>query len=554
MNEPPSATRPVENNKLTSKRIWLQTMTVTLLVLGLGVWQAHDLGLTTDEATYIEGIDRIEKWVDGFRTNGLFGNLTREKLEAGFSSGEFYNKNPPLISLLGYFSKLAVGRLDSPPASHRWLHVLFFATTCGLIYRWRARDRSPTAGLIAVGTLIGSPRVLSNAGLMALDPLVGGLWVWGTWAVLQRGKSWLDPVVFAIVVGVGFASKPTFWFMIPIWCLWGLVFRWKDAWRYAAMTATVGLLTALVCLPAWWDNPLAGFLRYLKVISSDSGWSGIDAYYWGGIYQLSKARELPWTAVPVLMLVTTPVWILLLWGGALYRWLRFELRSPETWLLVAGFFLLPMIVMLPGTPGHDGVRMFLPSYFFGALLAGNVGADVLGWVSAQATSAQAKRLLQPVWLALIVVAVALVPVCRIHPAGLSYYNLLVGGFPGATAAGRVRADGTLSEYPLFERTYWWEVMNARAWHELQTHLPPGARVWIFPDYVGKDLLKRWGIIRPDIQFAPTMQQADFILLYGRMGQLCRPEVHPLEGYFFTPHAEWEWTVQNVRLAVLIRRK
>lgn len=554
MNDFSSAARVSENPGNAPRRVWWQMLAVTLVVLGLGVWQSHDLGLTTDEATYIEGIDRIEKWVDGFRTNGVFGNLTREKLEAGFSSGEFYNKNPPLISLLGYFSKLTVGRFDTPPASYRWLHVLFFAATCGLIYRWMAREGSPAAGLIAVATLIGSPRVLSNAGLMALDPLVGCLWVWGTWAVLQRGRSWLYPVVFAVVVGVGFASKPTFWFMIPIWCLWGLVFRWKDAWRYAVATATVGLAAALVCLPSWWDNPVAGFFRYFKVISSDSGWSGIDAYYWGGIYQLSKERELPWSAVPVLMLVTTPVWILLLWGGALYRWLRFEIRSPETWLLVAGFFLLPVIVMLPGTPGHDGVRMFLPSYFFGALLAGKVGAEVLQWIATQATSARAKRMLQPTGLAIAVVIASLIPVWRIHPAGLSYYNALVGGLPGATVAGRVRADGSLSEFPLFERTYWWEVMNGRAWRELQTHLPPGARVWVFPDYVGKDLLKRWGIIRGDIQFAPTMQQADFIFLYGRMGQLCRPEVHPLEGYFFTPEAEWEWRVQGVRMGVLIRRE
>ena len=32
--------------------------------------------------------------------------------------------------------------------------------------------------------------------------------------------------------------------------------------------------------------------------------------------------------------------------------------------------ILPLIIMLPSTPDHDGVRMFRPAFFFVAILAG----------------------------------------------------------------------------------------------------------------------------------------------------------------------------------------
>ena len=79
--------------------------------------------------------------------------------------------------------------------------------------------------------------------------------------------------------------------------------------------------------------------------------------------------------------------------------------------------------MLP-TPGHDGVRLFLPTFFFLAAFAG-WGVVAVGDALARSwssTRSRAGRLVSA-----LVLGSATWQLYKIHPFELSYYNELIGG-------------------------------------------------------------------------------------------------------------------------------
>jgi len=527
-----------------SLNLW--TAFVVMFVGVVLTWQSHTLGLTTDEVSYIECHEKLLGWLGDFQRLGISENLSPKRLADGWYFGQFYNKNLPLIGIVSLISDSIFGLLDTRPASYRWGNVLFFAATAGLIFRWVTAKSSRGAGLVAVAALIGMPRLTANAALLSLDPLIGGLWIWGTWLVTRSGKGWGNPIAFAITVGLGFATKPTFWFLIPVWLAWGIAIFRKESWRLIAATIIFGGITAYLVLPMWWNNPVAGLWGYWNLLRAESGWQGVDAYYLGKVYQVAGEGKAPWHAVIVLTLITTPLWILCLWLAGILRWFREPAGTEPRILWLIGFGILPLIMMLPGTPCHDGIRMFLPSMLFGAMLAGS------GWqllLDRFVVKSASKGLI----ISAVVLLMAPVMVWWNQPAGLSYYNLLTGGLQGATEAGRTNSRGVLSSPPTFEATYWWEVMTVGNWKEMQDRIPAGKSVWIYPDFIGKDLLKKWGTLREDLKFAGTPREADYLLLYGRMGRLMQAESHPMEVWFQQMPPVWEVKVRGARLVTLIKR-
>src|SRR5262249_28738497 len=120
---------------------------------------------------------------------------------------------------------------------------------------------------------------------------------------------------------------------------------------------------------------------------------------------------------------------------------------------------LPVIRMFP-TPAHDGVRLFLPTFFFLAVFAGwgTVWlADLLAWGIPRAV-----RLARPV-LAAAVLGSAAVGLIRTHPYELSYYNEWIGGPRGAWERG-------------FELSYWYDAVNGPVIDDLNRRFPPRAQV------------------------------------------------------------------------------
>lgn len=557
----PAERLPAAADRDPSRSTTAWAAAVAIAVLIVFAFTIRDYGLTTDEPRYIENNRRIVNWFFDFATIGVTENLTGERLQEGWYYARPDSKNLPLVSVVSTLGYWLIGQWDSPPAAYRWGNALVFAATCGVVFHWMAARYSHLAALTAVAALLGTPRLWANANLLSIDPLVGCFWMLSTWALSRSIERSGWPILFGVFCGMGMASKPTFWFALPGWILWLLWFHRGQWRRTVAVLLTVVPLTMLVFTPMWWRNPVLGFFDYLHMLRTDAaGWK-IDVYYLGEIYQAEGFPPLPWTAIPVMTFVTTPVWVLVLSAVGIVAWFRSRRCDavPGLWLL--GAVTLPLVCMLPGTPAHDGLRLYRTAFFFGPLFAG-FGLDVLRrhWWAPRAagqpgvtgtTAFRPSRRHAFDWAAGLLIAVLSAwPLVRSHPAELSYYNALVGGFQNAAAIRELPPTLPERHRPLFEVSYWWDLMSPEALAAMQNQLPRGARLWVYPADYATGLLQDWGQLRGDVEVVPVPAEADYLLFYGRMGRLLDPRSVPFGSLFLHGQPVWEHRIDGIRVAAL----
>ncbi len=210
--------------------------------------------------------------------------------------------------------------------------------------------------------------------------------------------------------------------------------------------------------PAWWRETLPRLTHYYMLNTDREGaLPRIQIMYFGQLYEYS----LPWHNAFVLLAITVPVAILaaavvgLMWGLLRIR------RDRLPFYFLVHLLTLPVIRMFP-TPAHDGVRLFLPTFFFLAAFAG------WGTIWLADSVARVLRLAgRPGWVRLALAGAVLgssaFALVRVHPYELSYYNELVGGPRGAWEKG-------------FELSYWYDAFNGPVLDELNRRLPPNAQV------------------------------------------------------------------------------
>ena len=120
--------------------------------------------------------------------------------------------------------------------------------------------------------------------------------------------------------------------------------------------------------PAWWRETLPRLAHYYQLTADRKGaLPDIRIIYFGEVYTYS----LPWHNAWVLIAITVPLGILLASVVGLVWSLgrSWKLRDAIPWYFALHLVFLPMLRMLP-TPAHDGVRLFLPTFFFLAAFAG----------------------------------------------------------------------------------------------------------------------------------------------------------------------------------------
>ena len=558
------ASVPLKQHRKAWESAWLQSTMAgagTLLLLAVIM---RDLGPTTDEFTYIECCRQVDRWVSDLPDLGT-SNFTAKRLQEGWPFATTNNKSLTVPALCAWIGRSAIGRFDQPPHSWRWGNSLLFAATTGLIFYWLKVECSTRAAIVAVATLLGTPRLLANACLFSVDPIVGCFWVWCCWSLVQssRRTGWMFPILFSVLAAGGIATKPTFWFAIPVCLVWGLVYH-RRCLRPFLCLATVTPLTVLILCPMWWAAPMQSVVEYYHLLSTPRGWEGVDAYYLGDVYQMPGTPPVPWHAVIVLTVVTTPLWIGVFFFAGSFGWLRICYRSDVVGLWMASTAVPPAVVMLPQTPGHDGVRMFLTSFFFVAMVTGYGFERAVTLIGGHSTITDADKIRTSrstatgtgvrsiaAFLALIsVVGLSTWTVVRSHPAQLSYYNSLVGGWVGASQPVRQSMTSPVNPRPRHELSFWWEAMRLDDWRDMQRQLPAGSKVLVYPDYIGLALLEEWGALRSDIYFVRKPDEAEYLLIYCRLGRITSPDADPVGDMFYYSRPLWERQVNGVRMAVL----
>ena len=234
--------------------------------------------------------------------------------------------------------------------------------------------------------------------------------------------------------------------------------------------------------PGWWRETLPRMAHYYALNADRRGaLPDIRIAYLGEIYSYS----LPWHNAWILIGVTVPATILAAALAGLFAGLGRSWRARD--LLPAYFALhlifLPLLRMLP-TPAHDGVRLFLPTFFFLAAFA--------GWGAVTVASLAFLGSLRPAipraFFAAVILGPAAFDLARVHPFELSYYNALVGGPAGAWRRG-------------FELSYWYEAFDGDTLLDLNRELPPGAAVDFLNPLINTPslaCLQELGALRGDI--------------------------------------------------------
>jgi hypothetical protein len=144
--------------------------------------------------------------------------------------------------------------------------------------------------------------------------------------------------------------------------------------------------------------------------------------------------------------------------------------------------VLTVVRALPSAPGHDGIRLFLPSIASLGVLAG-VGA---GWLAQQLQPGRFR------WVTPLLVGLGLgesaIGLAQTYPYTDSFFCAAIGGLPGAERMG-------------FELTYYWETMSGRVFLDWLRQESQHRRVILrFPSgvIVTTVYLYKWGMLPPGV--------------------------------------------------------
>ncbi len=365
--------------------------------------------------------------------------------------------HPPFYALVGLVGNvLAPAWADLPRA--RLGPILLFCATAGAVF-WFAMVRwGGWAAALGAGAWVLQPNLFGHGHYAGYDAVLTSLWVLAIIVFAQAVAPlpaappsrlrWGWTLAFGLVLGCAAATKLTGWFLPLPFLAWAVLYRSRQGFKALLIGLSIALAVVWALLPPWWQAPLDGVTRFLESNMSRGKTVPIKVQFLGTIYNTPR-ESLPWYNTLVWTVFVTPVGFLALASAGLWAALR-NWRNEPIGLLIAGHWAFLMVLRaLPHTPGHDGVRLFLPAFGVLALLAGLGARSLLDHWGRWAKAAIAAALVE-----------GLISIAVMMPVPLSYFSPLVGGLPGATAVG-------------MEPTYYWDALSLGAREWLAENTLPG---------------------------------------------------------------------------------
>jgi 4-amino-4-deoxy-L-arabinose transferase-like glycosyltransferase len=389
--------------------------------------------------------------------------------------------HPPFYALVGLIGDAATP-WRAPLGRARFGTMLALSLAAGASYAAARRRWGAWAGAVAAGAMVLQPNLFAHGHYATYDALLTATWVGATLAfaaaVAPRdgGSRWAPRwgalVLFGLLLGAAMDTKLTGWFVpIPMaaWAALGPGRRRRAAATTLALGGAIGLAVMLALCPPFWPDPLGGLRGFFASNLSRGETIPIEVQFLGTVYRTPVA-SLPWWNTIAWTLFVTPVGVLVLavvGAGGLLR-PRGRPRDDLATLAAMNTLFLLALRALPHTPGHDGVRQFLPAFGGLALLASYGAGRAVAWRPAWGGRAVAAAL-----------AEASVSVLVMLPVPLSYFSPAVGGLPGAARLG-------------MEPTYYWDALTPAARDWLGANTPPGGSVLFATNPASWFYLRRTG--------------------------------------------------------------
>jgi hypothetical protein len=436
------------------------------------------LPMVWDEGNAIRRSEGIERWVHrwgGTNEDSMQpGPFDRRAIAEDWAYTTQHEGHPAFYGLVIAVGRALSGSWLPPLESARLGPILLFAVAVGALFYRLAREQSTAAACGAVAALLLMPRLFAHAHFASFDGPLVSCWLlaWATFAPAMSGWRWA--IVWGIALGMTFSCKATGWLAPLPFLAWAGVYRDRQAGRALLVGLPTALLVFWLLNPPLWHQPVQGFARFLalNLNRGDQGLN-ISTQFLGRLYNLD--HPLPWYNTLFWTGITVPLGVLILSGVGLREVFKRPWNKPAV-LLVAHWIVLLVVRAFPGTPPHDGVRLFLPSLVFLAAVAGLGAARILAGGFRFPAAALALALL---------LGGSLTSLVWYAPQWLSYYNLLIGGLPGAVARG-------------MEPTYYWDGLDRSVLAWLDEHTGPGEKVQfacLSQDNLA--LMRAWGQLRSE---------------------------------------------------------
>jgi hypothetical protein len=438
-------------------------------------------GITIDESFNVQmGVYLVES-LKSYRV----GILDQNSIEEVFGNAGYNPDHPPLGRLwLGVFHDIsrAIAPVESGDNPFVTIHAragsaVAFALTVFLVGVFAGRRWGSLAGVTSSVSLAVMPRLFGHAHLASLETFMGLTWtlailgmihVWNRRAESNSNddsKSDLSvaskseppgdkaAILCGLLIGLALLTKMQAILLPPLVAFWAI---WH--WRMAAVRPLIvsGVATAVVFVVGWpwlWLD-LSGHLT--EYFGRTTGRVSLNVWYLGQVF---RDVDAPWHYPWVMTLATVPIGILLLVASGLWS-SRCKILNDPTTSLIVGSVIAPLVLFsLPGVAVYDGARLFLVAFPGIALLAGGGVSAVSDWLVA-------RKLPQKPLLG-ILLATQVVGIVATTPYYLSYYNVAVGGTPGAERLG-------------FEVSYWGDSFSREFVFKLVDAVPDGTIVQVVP--------------------------------------------------------------------------
>lgn len=413
--------------------------------------------------------------------------------------------HPPLSRELSGLGYLAFRRFLDPLAAYRVAIMLTYSGLVAAVGMVTARGtRSWLAGLVAGGATLGVPAFFAYGHFANTDLFLAAFWFGAVSALYMytdtERRGWL--IMAGLMFGAACATKFTGVLLLPVLVLW-LVLRGRRELKPVLVMAGIAAAVFFATNPVTWVDPIGGIWDYVKAGMFRSISVHISTVYFGELYNFRGPWHFAfvWTAivVPIPLLIAAVVGLSNRESGGLLG------------LVLVNLGVLYGVTLLPATPLHDGIRLFLAVFPFVCVLAG-LGASRVFDLLVQRGPEWLSRRPRVVAVALLLIVLGF-PVARTiqsHPHQLSYFNALVGGVRGAERRG-------------LEITTQKEVLNRDVLADLVEVIPDGAV--IDPGFMLEEIC-----FYQDIGWAPAdwTPEVTVVFLNGTREFLgCDPEGSPL---------------------------
>jgi len=466
-------------------------------------------GIVSDVGNYFHSSRLQLEWARELLRALLDGDplaaLNREVVSAHWRWQPERIPHPPLSRELSGLGYLFLRRVLDPLAAYRMAIMLTYSglvAAVGMLTAWGTRSR--LAGVVAGGATLTVPALFAYGHFANTDMFLAAFW-FGAVAALymytETGRrGWL--IAAGLLFGAACSTKFTGVLLLPVFVLW-LVLRGRRELK--PMLVVTGLAAAVFFAtnPVTWIDPLGGVWDYVKAGMFRSISVHIATVYFGEIYSFRG----PWHFAFVWTAIVIPIPLLLAMGLGVSNRRSGGLLA----LALVNLGVVYGVTLLPATPLHDGIRLFLAAFPFLCVLAGLGASRALDFLTGRGPRWILRRP-RSLAVGLLVAALGL-PAARTvqyHPFQLSYFNALVGGVRGAQRRG-------------LEVTTQKEVLSRAVLADLRTLIPD--RSVIDPGFLLEEVC-----FYQDVGWAPADWDAEVtvVFLSGTREYLeCDPEGSPL---------------------------